>query len=84
MFQNIFRERKRRELDPLLHRLEECLDLAGHAPQNPAEMESHAVYVARLRELLGFFSVFHRIFGRIADQPPGSLAKMTAMLEQLL
>ncbi len=84
VFQNIFRERKRRELDPLLHRLEECLDLAGHAPQNPAEMESHAVYVARLRELLGFFSVFHRIFGRIADQPPGSLAKMTAMLEQLL
>ena len=84
VFQNIFRERKRRELDPLLNRLEECLALAGHAPQDPEEQAGHAVYVGRLRELLDFFAVFHRIFGRIAEQPPGSLAKMTAMLEQLL
>ena len=84
VFQNIFRERKRRELDPLLNRLEACLQSAGSVPTDPAGQADHAAYVERLRELIHFFSVFHRIFGRIAEQPPGTLAKMTAMLEQML
>lgn len=84
VFQNIFRERKRRELDPLLSRLEECLKSAGPSPRNAMERTAHEAYVARLHELIKFFSVFHRIFERIAEQPPGGLAKMTEMLEQLL
>jgi DNA-binding transcriptional regulator GbsR (MarR family) len=84
MFQNIFRERKRRELDPLLNRLEECLQSAGATPQDPSQSASHEAYVRQLQELIYFFSVFHRIFGRIAEQPPGSLAKMAAMLEAML
>lgn len=84
VFQNIFRERKRRELDPLLNRLEQCLQSAGSVPTDPAQQAGHAAYVRRMQELIHFFSVFHRIFGRIAEQPPGSLAKMTAMLEQML
>ncbi len=84
VFQNIFRERKRRELDPLLSRLEECLESVGDAPLDVDLRAGHETYVARLRELLQFFSAFHRIFARIAEQPPGSLAKMTAMLEQML
>ncbi len=84
VFQNIFRERKRRELDPLLNRLEACLQSAGGVPADPAGQADHAAYVQRMRELIHFFTVFHRIFGRIAEQPPGTLAKMTAMLEQML
>ncbi len=84
MFQNIFRERKRRELDPLLNRLEECLKSAGEAPCEASRQADHEAYVRRLNELIYFFSVFHRIFGRIAEQPPGSLAKMAAMLEDML
>ena len=34
MFQIILRERKKRELDPLMSRLDECLNLAGKKPES--------------------------------------------------
>jgi DNA-binding transcriptional regulator GbsR (MarR family) len=79
MFQEIFRERKKRELDPLLSRLQECIDHAGKKAESAEEKQSHEVYVKRLVELQVFFQTFHRLFSSLLNQP-GSLAKVAKMM----
>src|ERR1043165_2080256 len=50
MFQIILRERKKRELDPLLSRLDECLSLAGKKPDKASSEDkaAHEAYVKRV------------------------------------
>jgi len=84
MFQVILRERKKRELDPLLTRLDECLASAGAAPETPEDREAHEIYTKRLTELRTFFNTFHRLASTVLDQPPGSLAKSIKMLDKLV
>ncbi len=84
MFHNIFRERKRRELDPLLNRLSDCAKAAGTAPANHQESADHAAFADRMQELTNFFSVFHNLFARVLEQPPGELAKMARSMEKLI
>jgi len=87
MFQIILRERKKRELDPLLTRLEECLALGGKKPEAGAtaqEKAAHEAYVKRVSELRDFFNTFHRLFSALLDNQPGSLAKAVKMLDKLV
>jgi DNA-binding transcriptional regulator GbsR (MarR family) len=88
MFQIILRERKKRELDPLLSRLEECLALAGKKPEGKAvsveDKAGHETYVKRVTELRDFFSTFHRLFSVVLDNQPGSLAKAAKVIEKLV
>jgi DNA-binding transcriptional regulator GbsR (MarR family) len=80
MFQIILRERKKRELDPLLSRLDECLAHAGVAPS--VSDEQHDTYVKRVSELREFFSTFDRLFASILDNQPGSLAKAAKLFDK--
>jgi DNA-binding transcriptional regulator GbsR (MarR family) len=87
MFQIILRERKKRELDPLLSRLEECLALAGKKPDTKLTAEdkaAHETYVKRVTELRDFFSIFHRLFAVLLDNQPGSLAKAVKVIDKLV
>lgn len=84
MFQIILRERKKRELDPLLSRLDECLAHAGKKAERPEEKEAHDVYLKRVTELRDFFSTFHRLFSVLMDNTPGSLAKAVKVLDKLV
>jgi len=84
MFHEIFRERKKRELDPLLNRLDECLDQAGKKPSNPDEKAAHEAYVKRVTELREFFTTFHRLFSTILGDQPGSLAKVVKLIGKLI
>ncbi len=87
MFQVIMRERKKRELDPLLTRLEECLRLAGKKPESsdsPAERAAHESYVKRVAELRDFFNTFDRLFLRVLDSQPGSLSRAVKIIDKFL
>jgi DNA-binding transcriptional regulator GbsR (MarR family) len=89
MFQIILRERKKRELDPLMSRLDECLNLAGKKAEagkaNGAdEKAAHEAYVKRVTELRDFFNTFHRLFSVLLDNQPGSLAKAVKVIDKLV
>jgi DNA-binding transcriptional regulator GbsR (MarR family) len=84
MFQIILRERKKRELDPLLSRLDECLAHAGKKPEHPDEKAAHDIYVKHVTELRDFFNTFHRLFSVLLDNQPGSLAKTVKMIDKLV
>jgi DNA-binding transcriptional regulator GbsR (MarR family) len=87
MFQVILRERKKRELDPLLTRLDECLVLAGKKPEpaaTPDDKAAHEAYVKRVSELRDFFNTFHRLFSRILDSQPGSLSKAVKIIDKFV
>jgi DNA-binding transcriptional regulator GbsR (MarR family) len=87
MFQIILRERKKREFDPLLSRLDACLELAtkksdGKGP--PDDRGAHEAYVKRVTDLRDFFQTFHRLLSIVLDNQPGSLAKAAKMVEKLV
>jgi DNA-binding transcriptional regulator GbsR (MarR family) len=84
MFQNIMRERKRRELDPLLDRIGKCIDSAGKKPSNPEDADAHAAYVRKMTELLQFFTVFPKILGKAIDQQPSFLSRLTKMVDKMI
>ncbi|HVS69658.1 MAG TPA: MarR family transcriptional regulator [Phycisphaerae bacterium] len=87
MFQVILRERKKRELDPLLTRLDECLALAGKKPEPgaaPADKAAHETYLKRVSELRDFFNTFHRLFSAVLDNQPGSLAKAVKLVDKFV
>jgi len=84
MFHEIFRERKKRELDPVLARLDECLDLAGKKPASPEDQAAHEAYLKRVTELRHFFQTFHRIFSALLGNQPGSLAETAKLMDKLI
>jgi DNA-binding transcriptional regulator GbsR (MarR family) len=86
MFQIILRERKKRELDPLISRLEECAALAKKTPAGTsAEAKAaHEAYLKRVTELRDFFGTFHRLLGVVLDNQPGSLAKAMKVVDKLV
>ena len=84
MFHHIFNERKRRELDPMLSRLEACLNGCAGRQISPEKRVSYEKFVAQLKELHEFFAIFHRIFGRIGGEQPDRLAQMVKAFEQML
>ncbi len=84
MFQIILRERKKRELDPLLTRLDECLVHVGKKSETADEKASHEVFVKRVTELRDFFNTFHRLASTLLDSQPGSLAKAVKMIDKIM
>ncbi|NNM88053.1 MAG: MarR family transcriptional regulator [Phycisphaerae bacterium] len=84
MFHHIFNERKRRELDPLLSRLEACLNGCAGRQIDPEKRATYEKFIAQVGALHEFFAIFHRIFGRIGTEQPGRLAQMVKAFEQML
>lgn len=84
MFQIIMRERKKRELDPLVTRLDACVALAGQKPASADDPAAHMAYLKRITELRDFFSTFHRLFAVLLDNEPGSLAKAVKVIDKLV
>jgi DNA-binding transcriptional regulator GbsR (MarR family) len=87
MFQVILRERKKRELDPLVSRLDECLAHAGKKAEPGADAQekiAHDAYVKRITELRDFFNTFHRLSAALLDREPGSLARAVKLIDKLV
>ena len=80
MFRIIVNERKRRELDPTLKVIRECLE-------NPGKEEIDAATKERLEAMLGFFELAERLFGQLEKVSTKNLiraAKMGAGVFRLL
>jgi len=73
MFQIILDERKRREIDPTLALLRECV---AEAEQSDTA-EPHVKQ--RLGELLGFFESVSTWYGQIRDLPQGAVIRFVKM-----
>lgn len=87
MFQIILRERKKRELDPLVSRLDECLHHVGKKPEPDASADDkagHEAYLKRVTELRDFFKTMHRLGSLLLDNEPGSLAKAVKAFDKLM
>lgn len=63
MFARVVRERKRRELDPTIDALRECLSMVPET----SESEEDQVFRARLRALLEVFAVIDRIYNEVFE-----------------
>jgi DNA-binding transcriptional regulator GbsR (MarR family) len=68
MFQTVLDERKKREIDPTLALLRECV---AEADKNPADAHTRA----RLRELLGFFESVTSWYEQVRGLPAASVIK---------
>ena len=66
MFCRIARERKKREIEPVIDTMSECLDLVG------TDKES-AFFRARVQELLDLVKALDFLFGRMAQQESNTI-----------
>ncbi len=72
LFRVILKERKRREVDPTLAVLRECVREAGGAQGDPHAKE-------KLAELLDFFETGVSCYAQFGDIPAGRLRKLAKM-----
>ncbi len=84
MFHLIARERKKREFDPLLSRMDICLAQAGDHPENAETAAGHKAYTAKVKDLRAFFATFQKLFDRLLNTPPGEIAELVAQLDKML
>lgn len=77
MFRIIAEERKKREVDPTIAVLQECVDEASRDQATGEHAE------ARLRELLGFFETMGRCYAQLRGWPPGALARAAGLSEKV-
>jgi DNA-binding transcriptional regulator GbsR (MarR family) len=77
MFQAIVAERKRRELDPAIALLRECLAEAKSGSSHEALAE------ARLKELLGFFETAVAFYDQVRGLPKSTLLKAMKLGREL-
>lgn len=73
LFQIILDERKKREIDPTLALLRECVDEAGRSGKEDA------VTRERLAELLSFFETMTTWYSQIRSLPQGAVIKFVKM-----
>lgn len=76
MFQIITRERKRREVDPILHTLREAI------AEKPAdEIDKQAQQ--RMQTLLDFFETTSACYDQLGELSPGTLKQLASMARKL-
>jgi DNA-binding transcriptional regulator GbsR (MarR family) len=77
MFRIVCQERKRREIDPTVHVLHECVDnLKGSGA-------SHAYTRERLEEMLEFLIITSSLFDEVVHLPPSTLKGMARLRGKL-
>jgi len=72
MFQIVLTERKRREIDPTIHLLRECVRQAELSAEDP-EVQT------RLHDLLDFFERMNRWYDQIRSMPRGAVVRFVKM-----
>jgi len=73
MFQMVLNERKKREIDPTLAVLRECVAMAEK--ENPDDVHTRS----RLKELLGFFETMTSWYDQVRGLPHRSLLKFVTL-----
>lgn len=73
MFRIIVEERKRREIDPTIEVLRDCVKMAERDPRGDKEQER------ALRAMLDFFETADRAYEQYKSLPPGAIGQMARM-----
>ena len=84
IFFQIIRERKKRELDPLLNRLNQCADQARHGAVAQTHQPAVDAFCNRLAELQGFFQTVNRLVEALVGNEPQHLATAVKQMDNLL
>jgi DNA-binding transcriptional regulator GbsR (MarR family) len=83
IFENIARQRKRREVEPIVDTIGHCRDLARQAESDltePQARQEAQQYRVRLEELVDFLHVLSRLFDSFLQAGPGALRDLAALL----
>lgn len=81
MFQQIIRQRRRREVEPILETLRRCQQLVGKEAQARGESHGEArVFHERLEEMRRFLETFGSLVELVLKLGPNGLKRVTTML----
>ncbi|HEX4998425.1 MAG TPA: MarR family transcriptional regulator [Terriglobia bacterium] len=77
MFRVVIEERKKREIDPTVRMLGDCIAEAGHDKKAGAHTRQ------KLEELLGFFQTSMAVYSELRDWPTPALVKLLRHADRL-
>ncbi len=83
IFESIARQRKRREVEPILDTVSKCRELAAKAEacsQDPEATQEAGQCKARLEEMLDFLQILGRLFESFLQAGPAALRDLAAAL----
>ena len=86
MFETITRERRRREVMPILETIDRCRStIEREKPGLKGEARQQArVYETRFDEMVRFFELMNKVFNLMTRVGPTGLKRMAGMLEKLV
>ncbi len=83
IFENIARQRKRREIEPIVDTIRNCCELARHAEdtlQDPQARQEAEQYRRRLEEMVEFLYGLNRLFESFLQAGPTVLRDLSMLL----
>ncbi len=83
IFENIARQRKRREVEPIVDTISHCCNLARQAEgtlQDPQARQEAQQYRSRLEEMVDFLHVLNQLFESFLQAGPGALRELATLL----
>ena len=86
MFQTISRERRRREVEPIVETIERCQSMVAEGKgklRGPARSEAD-LYQERFDEMLAFFAALNRVFNGMSRMGPDGVQFLARTLDQLV
>lgn len=84
IFFQIIRERKKRELDPLLSRLNQCAEQGRRNARAGPDQPAVDAFCNRLTDLRDFFQTVHRLVEALVGNEPRHLAAAVQQMDSLL
>jgi len=85
MFDTIIRERRRREVQPIVETLERCVEMIEEAPPptDRAAAARHEAYTKRFSDILEFCEAMNVLFNAVSHGGSGGLKPLTKALSAL-
>jgi len=86
MFEIITRERRRREIEPIVETIERChamIEKGKTDLKGPARQQAE-VYLGRFDDMLQFFEMLNTLFGVMTKVGPTGLKRITGMLGKMV
>ena len=85
MFETIIRERRRREVQPILETIEKCLTMIDQAPATDGQDDGDTManQRARFADILDFFETMNSIVNVALEATPGGLKGLAQTLRSL-
>lgn len=83
IFENIARQRNRREVEPIVDTISHCCELARHAEgtlKDPQASQEAQQYRSRLEEMVDFLHVLNRVFESFLRAGPTVLRDLSVLL----